>query len=269
MNNPLAGTDPTGYMGCAASKIDTVCARTDANHGGFAEPGAIPSGISSGGAGKGNGVSPSQPAQVTQQLNTTELQSQTKNSDSVEAKWVGEGIVQTGEDTYAGTAHCDADCYSRANRDSMQYGSATLMLTLVAIDGPAPVGDVLAGLVGISIIIHNMSSDRPDPLMSMRDAAGIGSPMPDPNDPDRGSNDPKLNNKEADKILRKKGYKPQKQLSSQSNTVYYNPKGQPKYLVRSNTSHRGDAFKGYNSPRDIKLDNRAGSYDVNLNRVGK
>ncbi|PKL94604.1 MAG: hypothetical protein CVV19_21085 [Gammaproteobacteria bacterium HGW-Gammaproteobacteria-9] len=91
----------------------------------------------------------------------------------------------------------------------------------------------------------------------------------DPNDPDRGSNDPKLNNKEADKILREKGYRPEKQLSSQGNTVYYNPKGQPKYLVRSNTSHRGDAFKGYNSPKDIKLDNRAGSYDVNLQKVGK
>jgi hypothetical protein len=44
MNNPLAGTDPTGYMGCAASKIDTVCARTDANHGGFTQPGEALSG---------------------------------------------------------------------------------------------------------------------------------------------------------------------------------------------------------------------------------
>jgi hypothetical protein len=44
MNNPLAGTDPTGYMGCAASKIDTVCANTDANHGGFGQPGEALSG---------------------------------------------------------------------------------------------------------------------------------------------------------------------------------------------------------------------------------
>lgn len=37
MNNPLAGTDPTGYMGCAASRINSVCERTDSNHGGYSE----------------------------------------------------------------------------------------------------------------------------------------------------------------------------------------------------------------------------------------
>ncbi|WP_197412268.1 RHS repeat-associated core domain-containing protein [Rheinheimera sp. EpRS3] len=79
MNNPLAGTDPTGYMGCAASKIDTVCARTDANHGGFAEPGTIPSGISTGGADKGNGaIQAQQPPTPT--TPTTDIQSPAKKS---------------------------------------------------------------------------------------------------------------------------------------------------------------------------------------------
>jgi RHS repeat-associated protein len=73
MNNPLAGTDPTGYMGCAASKIDTVCANTDANHGGFAKPGTIPSGISTGGADKGNGAQQSQPqSQAGQQASVVD-----------------------------------------------------------------------------------------------------------------------------------------------------------------------------------------------------
>jgi hypothetical protein len=34
MNNPLAGTDPSGYMGCAASKIESVCDSTLSNYGG-------------------------------------------------------------------------------------------------------------------------------------------------------------------------------------------------------------------------------------------
>ena len=34
MNNPLAGTDPSGYTGCAASKIDSVCDSTLSHYGG-------------------------------------------------------------------------------------------------------------------------------------------------------------------------------------------------------------------------------------------
>ena len=34
MNNPLAGTDPSGYMGCAASRIASACARTPSHWGG-------------------------------------------------------------------------------------------------------------------------------------------------------------------------------------------------------------------------------------------
>jgi RHS repeat-associated protein len=36
MNNPLAGTDPTGYMGCAASRIESACDSIDVGHGGRA-----------------------------------------------------------------------------------------------------------------------------------------------------------------------------------------------------------------------------------------
>lgn len=97
-------------------------------------------------------------------------------------------------------------------------------------------------------------------------------PPEDPEDPKKGSNDPKINNAQADKILKQNGYKQVKGLNSQGNKVYFNPKppkGAPKYMVRSNTSHRGDAFKGFNSQRDVDLGRRAGSYNVRLQWVGK
>ena len=34
MNNPLWGTDPSGYTGCAASKIESVCDKTSSSQGG-------------------------------------------------------------------------------------------------------------------------------------------------------------------------------------------------------------------------------------------
>ena len=34
MNNPLSGTDPTGYMGCAASRIQSSCDSKSASQGG-------------------------------------------------------------------------------------------------------------------------------------------------------------------------------------------------------------------------------------------
>ncbi|MBE0389459.1 hypothetical protein PLUTE_b0424 [Pseudoalteromonas luteoviolacea DSM 6061] len=44
MNNPLAGTDPTGYTGCTASKLDSICENASVHHGGndnFGNMGAI------------------------------------------------------------------------------------------------------------------------------------------------------------------------------------------------------------------------------------
>ncbi|KZN34358.1 hypothetical protein N480_22405 [Pseudoalteromonas luteoviolacea S2607] len=44
MNNPLAGTDPTGYTGCTASRLNSICENTSVHHGGndnFGNMGAI------------------------------------------------------------------------------------------------------------------------------------------------------------------------------------------------------------------------------------
>ncbi len=53
MNNPLAGTDPTGYTGCAASRIESKCDTTLSQHGGNGKADAS----FGGGNKKGSGVS--------------------------------------------------------------------------------------------------------------------------------------------------------------------------------------------------------------------
>ena len=59
--------------------------------------------------------------------------------------------------------------------------------------------------------------------------------------------------------------------------LFYNKKGNPKYLIRSNTSHSGDVFKGVNDERSAiniasrgssKAGERLGSYNIHLERVG-
>ncbi|MBR0573019.1 MULTISPECIES: VENN motif pre-toxin domain-containing protein [Pasteurellaceae] len=91
----------------------------------------------------------------------------------------------------------------------------------------------------------------------------------------RGVNKNPYTFKELSAIAIKKGYEPKK-VSGQ--ILLYNKKGNPKYLIRSNTSHKGDVFKGFNdeksainaakSGRSIEND-RIGSYDIHLNKVGK
>lgn len=58
---------------------------------------------------------------------------------------------------------------------------------------------------------------------------------------------------------------------------YFIKKGNPKYLIRSNTSHSGDVFKGVNDERSAiniasrgssKTGERLGSYNIHLERVG-
>ena len=67
-------------------------------------------------------------------------------------------------------------------------------------------------------------------------------------------------------IASKKGYEASKVDQTK---VLYNKNGSPKYLVRSRTTHKGDVYKGYDSERDIRKNNRNGSYDIHLNKVGK
>lgn len=49
--------------------------------------------------------------------------------------------------------------------------------------------------------------------------------------------------------------------------LYYNKKGDPKYLVISRSSHNGDVYKGYKTEKDYNNGIRCGSYDAYLNLV--
>lgn len=77
MNNPLAGTDPTGYRGCAASRIDGVCEKLDANQGGYGMLAPSLERKGSVDAKKGNGFKQNQSTvQVTQPVEASEIDSQ-------------------------------------------------------------------------------------------------------------------------------------------------------------------------------------------------
>ncbi|MDX3775641.1 polymorphic toxin type 8 domain-containing protein [Chromatiaceae bacterium AAb-1] len=78
MNNPLAGTDPTGYVSCAASKIERVCDNTISRWGGNGNADMTAFATSSGVASnQGNGAQVAQSTQASGvQSSTTDLLNQ-------------------------------------------------------------------------------------------------------------------------------------------------------------------------------------------------
>ncbi len=79
--------------------------------------------------------------------------------------------------------------------------------------------------------------------------------------------------KELSDLAEKKGYIT-KTIGGEE--IMYNKKGNPSYLVKSNTSHSGDVYKGFNNEKSAidasrknssKPNQRTGSYDIHLNRV--
>ena len=92
----------------------------------------------------------------------------------------------------------------------------------------------------------------------------------------RGSNDAKFTNKQAKENAKKNGYKDtgQKGGPSGKSTICYKKKGDPKYIVKSETSHNGDAWKGFRTISDAKQRSTkstyiAVSYEENMRRIGK
>ncbi|MDX3775556.1 glycohydrolase toxin TNT-related protein [Chromatiaceae bacterium AAb-1] len=79
MNNPLAGTDPTGYVGCAASKIERVCDNTISRWGGNGNADAAFYAPKSDNANSGNGAK-NQPQESAQGTPTTDIQSAANRS---------------------------------------------------------------------------------------------------------------------------------------------------------------------------------------------
>jgi RHS repeat-associated protein len=83
MNNPLAGTDPTGY--CAASRIDSVCESTDIGHGGtggerMAMTNSVSAGMNKGSANLSNGAVRQINGWLNTQQNVAEVGSLKQNS---------------------------------------------------------------------------------------------------------------------------------------------------------------------------------------------
>jgi len=72
MNNPLAGTDPTGYVGCAASRIESTCDSTLSRYGGNGKADASSFGGNKSGGSRSNGSSAagSKPTQTAQNINS-------------------------------------------------------------------------------------------------------------------------------------------------------------------------------------------------------
>ena len=85
----------------------------------------------------------------------------------------------------------------------------------------------------------------------------------------------KYSNKNAAEVAENFGYQ-QKKVDGK--TIFFNKKGDPPYLVKSTTGHTDEMFKGFdnlaaalkgaakNSSKSIE---RTGTYDANLNRIGK
>lgn len=90
-----------------------------------------------------------------------------------------------------------------------------------------------------------------------------------------GTSSNKYSNKNAAEVAENFGYQ-QKKVDGK--TIFFNKKGDPPYLVKSTTGHTDEMFKGFdnltaalkgaakNSSKSIE---RTGTYDANLNRIGK
>ncbi|WP_333607578.1 RHS repeat domain-containing protein [Arsukibacterium sp.] len=184
MNNPLAGTDPTGYT--AECEVKEKCQdtpkRAERSGRSFVQD-VIYQRPNNGAEQNTNTVAPvidattvGSPSGIQRDLDK-----------AVDARWIGEGIKKLAEGNYAGEIYCDAICRSEAQRESnvlLSGSAAAFLFGLAAVDGPLPIGDALAVIAAAGIVAYNMSKDKPDPLMSLRIAAGTGSPMPDPDDED-------------------------------------------------------------------------------------
>ncbi|MCL1043690.1 FG-GAP-like repeat-containing protein [Shewanella marisflavi] len=262
LNNPMAGTDPTGYMAEASNWRTRECD--------LAPMGCQSTPVSRllDKWGVSNGQSNESLAKAHQQRRRDkESAGKWKEAVQVATDNLNASVAKDNRSTNGNSIWTDSD--GNPTSAPKNFNGTELACAFVCPLIPVAVEEAI---VGIGLIAAAVSSGDDDKALEEIRHSTTGMPGGGPDDDEehnRGSNDAQLTNKEADKILREKGYKPQQGLKSQKNTVYYNPKGSPKYLVRSNTSHTGDAFKGYNSPKDIKLKNRTGSYDVNLKRTGK
>jgi hypothetical protein len=87
------------------------------------------------------------------------------------------------------------------------------------------------------------------------------------------SDKPSVTRQEATEIAKENGYTKVGKTKN-GEQIFYNKKGNPPYIVRSNSQHtRGEIYKGFNTEKQAEIagtgkNSRTGTYDSKLNRVG-
>jgi len=185
MNNPLAGTDPTGYCSTGThikGKDVAGCSVVfDAGSGGSGKK-------------KSEAKVTSNGAPLVQQKTPANLQVSELN---------GQGQIAANGETAPKPTENDGWSYIGQNAEGMENyqtvytppsagmitaSQASFLFVMAAVDGPAPIGDGLAIVAGAGFVAYNMShgnkSDSLKALAMMRGDAvsSPGSPMPDPDD---------------------------------------------------------------------------------------
>lgn len=161
MNNPLAGTDPTGYMGCAASRIKSVCDNTFLLWGGNgeadkkkAEKDAL-----------GNG-SKNYPPANSQETPTTEIGSQQKSSEAgAGGQWTNQDGSQSG---------------SPSSFNGTEMAGAMVMTPW----GPLPVGPKTPEQTALDEVAA-LALDKKLTSVAKELAGSFGSPSMPPDDEDK------------------------------------------------------------------------------------
>ena len=125
------------------------------------------------------------------------------------------------------------------NISNGNYGAATIDALGVIVDGAATMAPVVPGGAGTAIKAVRTATEATFKT-----------------------------GKEAATQAGKLGYKEVKGVKSQGEKVFHNKKGEPKFITRDRTGHKGGAFKGADSAKDLgKKETRAGTYNQDLKKI--
>ncbi|MBP6519869.1 MAG: hypothetical protein KA308_13485 [Shewanella sp.] len=186
MNNPLAGTDPTGYLASCRSATSHICTTKNIQYGdGIFRENSNAKTLSEGIANGASKVQSASPGSVKiQDLNgqgQIAANGETAPKPTENDGWSYIGQNAEGMENYQ-------TVYTPPSAGMITASQASFLFVMAAVDGPAPIGDGLAIVAGAGFVAYNMShgnkSDSLKALAMMRGDAvsSPGSPMPDPDD---------------------------------------------------------------------------------------
>ncbi|ABM25543.1 YD repeat protein [Shewanella sp. W3-18-1] len=186
MNNPLAGTDPTGYYaecpdkiaGCKPNKETPE--RKERSGRGFVG-GVIYQSSDNGSSRQSSSATGTQKTEAIGSPKQNAANGETAPKPTENDGWSYIGQNAEGMENYQ-------TVYTPPSAGMITASQASFLFVMAAVDGPAPIGDGLAIAVGAGFVAYNMShgnkSDSLKALAIMRGDAvsSPGSPMPDPDD---------------------------------------------------------------------------------------